>query len=80
MEYQRYFAVAYLDLPNAQLNEFTDANCDYGSGFLIATYILEQLGLTALQDFVKRPENGLAALDVVLAERGGELDTESLLC
>ena len=77
LEYQRYFAVAYLDLPNAQLNEFTDANCDYGSGFLIATYILEQLGLTALQDFVRRPENGLAALDVVLAERGGELDTES---
>ena len=77
LEYQRYFAVAYLDLPNAQLNEFTDANCDYGSGFLLATYILEQLGLEALRDFVRRPENGLAALDVVLAERGGELDTES---
>ena len=77
LEYQRYFAVSYLDLPNAQLDRAKHEACDYGSGFLIATYILEQLGLEALRDFVRRPENGLAGLDAMLAEHGGGLDTES---
>ena len=77
LEYQRYFAVSYLDLPNAQLDRAKLEACDYGSGFLIATYILEQLGLEALRDFVRRTENGLAALDAMLAEHGGGLDTES---
>ena len=35
------------------------------------------MGLEALRDFVRRPENGLAALDALFAERDNGLDTET---
>ena len=60
--------------PYCQLNSIS---CGYSSFFLFATYILEQLGLKALQDFARRPENGLAALDALLADHGSGLDTET---
>ena len=77
LEHQRFLVVGYQDRPNCQLTQYDHAACDYGGGFLFAAFILEQLGLDALRDFVKRPENGLAAMDALLAERGGELDTET---
>lgn len=63
--------------PYAQLNRPPEEMCGYGCGFLFTTYILERLGLESLQDFARRPENGLAALDALLAERGNGLDTET---
>ena len=79
LDYQRHHAVAFLDLTTEQLNRSPPGGgCDYGPGFLLATYILERLGLEALRDYVRRTENGLAALDAMLAERGGALNTETL--
>ena len=67
---------SYIDLhqPYCQLNSIS---CGYSSFLLFTTYILEQLGLEALQDFARRSENGLAALDALLADLDSGLDTET---
>ena len=67
----------YLDEPYSQLNIAPELTCGEGPGLLFTTFILEQLGLEALRDFVRRPENGLAALDALFAERDSGLDTET---
>ena len=67
----------FQDRPYSQLNQRPELSCGYGPGFLFTTFILERLGLEGLRDFVRRPENGLAAMDALLAERGDGLDTET---
>ncbi len=67
----------YQDQPYSQLNVSPELSCGYGPGFLFTTFILEQLGLEALRDFVRRPENGMVALDALLAERDSGLGTET---
>ena len=76
-EFERIVILPYQDQPYSQLNQRPDLSCGYGPGFIFTTYILEQLGLEALRDFVRRPENSLAALDAVLAEHDSGLDTET---
>ena len=63
--------------PYAQLNLAPERMCGYGCGFLFATFILERLGLESLREFAQHPENGLAALDALLAEHDSGLDTET---
>ena len=50
----------------------------YSAGLVFFYYILERLGLETLQAMLKRPENGLAALDAVLAEMGSGMSAASL--
>ena len=76
-EFERIVILPYQDQPYSQLNVSPELSCGYGPGFIFTTYILEQLGLEALRDFVRRPENSLAALDAVLAEHDSGLDTET---
>ncbi len=76
-EFERIVILPYQDQPYSQLNVSPELSCGYGPGFIFTTYILEQLGLEALRDFVRRPENSLAALDALLAERESGLDTET---
>ena len=76
-EFDQLVLQPFQDQPYSQLNQRPDLSCGYGPGFLFTTYILERLGLEGLRDFVRRPENGLAALDATLAERGDGLDTET---
>ena len=71
---KRIYTRPDLHQPYCQLNSLW---CGYGPGFLFTTYILEQLGLEALRDFVRRPENGLAAMDALLADLDSGLDTET---
>ena len=67
----------YLNEPYSQLNIAPEQTCGNGPGLLFTTFILEQLGLEGLRDFVRRPENGLAALDALFAENDSGLDTEA---
>ena len=77
-EGNRIHASSFQSFPSTQLNHFDrEGNCVYGAAFLFTTYMYEQLGLFALQQFASRLENGLAALDVVLAEHDGEWNTET---
>ncbi len=67
-EYWRdYIASSFLKRPRTQLN--LNRFPDYGASLLFMTYIHERLGLGILREFASRPEQGLAALDAVLAER-----------
>ena len=77
---ERYLGniLVYQDEPYSQLNVAPELTCGEAPSVLFTTYILEQLGLEALRDLVRRPENGLAALDALFAERGIGLDTETL--
>ena len=75
--WDRFSIQAYQDEPYSQLNVAPEQTCGEGPSILFTTYILEQLGLEALRDFVRRPENGLAALDALFAERDNGLDTET---
>ena len=71
-------AKSFQSFPSTQLNHIDrEGNCVYGAAFLFTTYMYEQLGLFALRQFASRLENGLAALDIVLAEHGGEWNTET---
>ncbi len=65
----------FLRRPRTRLN---DAQApDYGAGLLFTTYLYERLGLDALRDFATRPQQGLAALDALLAERGDSMNADS---
>ena len=75
--WDRFIILNYQDQPFSQLNVAPEETCGEGPGLLFTTFILEQLGLEALRDFVRRPENGLAALDALFAERDSGLDTET---
>ena len=75
--WDQFIIQTYQDEPYSQLNVAPEQTCGEGPGLLFTTFILEQLGLEALRDFVRRPENGLAALDALFAERGSGLDTET---
>ena len=50
----------------------------FSAGFVFFYYILERFGLETLQDMLKRPENGLAALDAVLTEMGSGMSAAAL--
>ncbi|MCY3936485.1 MAG: SH3 domain-containing protein [Chloroflexi bacterium] len=76
-ESERVQILPVQEQPYAQLNLHPDVICGYGCGFLFTSFILERLGLEGLRDFTHRPENGLAALDATLVERGDGLDTET---
>ena len=75
--WDRFIIHNYQNQPFSQLNVAPEQTCGEGPGLLFTTFILEQLGLEALRDFVRRPENGLAALDALFAERDSGLDTET---
>lgn len=50
----------------------------FSAGLVFFYYILERFGLETLQSLLKRPENGLAALDAVLTEMGSGTNADSL--
>ncbi len=75
--WDRFIIHNYQNQPFSQLNVAPELTCGEGPGLLFTTFILEQLGLEALRDFVRRPENGLVALDALFAERSSGLDTET---
>ncbi len=72
------YYLAFQEHPNTPLHDSLQSPLRNGAGFLFISYIYKRLGLEGLQKFALRPENGLAALDAILAERGGGLDTEIL--
>ena len=47
-------------------------------GLVFFYYILERLGVETLQSMLKRPENGLAALDAVFTEMSSGMNADSL--
>ena len=77
LEWDQAVIRASQNMPYAQLNLAPERMCGYGCGFLFATFILERMGLESLRDFAQHPENGLAALDALLAEHDSGLDTET---
>jgi immune inhibitor A len=57
--------------PDTQLNSWSDdeaRSAHYGGAFLFAAYLLDRFGEELTQAVVAHPENGIASIDVVLAE------------
>jgi len=74
------FEDAFLAQPDTQLNTWApseEGNAEhYGAAFLFLEYFLERFGEEATRRLVAHPENGLAAVDRVLAELGAGLDAD----
>ena len=68
----------FFNVNKAHLTLFSDPT--YSAGLVFFYYILERLGLETLQAMLKRPENGLAALDAVLTEMGSDMSADAPLC
>ncbi len=68
------FDYAFIRDPDLQLNSWTedgpgaDSVPHYGAAFLFLTYFLDRFGEQATQALVDEPANGMAAVDVVLAD------------
>ena len=66
------FDYLYTNNPDLQLNDWpNDQNATsphYGAGFLFLTYFLDRFGDDATQALVSHPDNGMASVDVVLAD------------
>ncbi len=64
--------------PDTQLNSWPEgpgaASANYGAGYLFTSYFLDEFGPDATQALVASDENGLAAVDAVLAELGSDLN------
>lgn len=65
---------AFASHPDTQLTdidyEAADSIASYGAAYLFAAYFLDSFGPQATQTLVACPENGLASVDVVLADLG----------
>ena len=65
---------AFARQPDTQLNSWPEgpgtASANYGASYLFTSYFLDQFGSDATQSLVAHPENGLTAVDSVLADLG----------
>ena len=59
-------AFFHLDLPNTGLTVWEDQAYEFDQAFLFMTYFAERYGETALRGLVAEPENGIAAIDLIL--------------
>ncbi len=66
------YAFDFIADPDLQLNAWTDGNTipHYGASFMFLAYFLDRFGEAATRALVSHPENGLVAVDAVLAEVG----------
>jgi len=69
---------AFLRKPDTQLNTW-DGSVNgraphYGNSYLFMTYFLDRFGESATRTVVARPENGIAAFDIVLKDKGLTFD------
>ncbi len=69
---------AFLKKPDTQLNTW-DGSVNgraphYGNSYLFMTYFLDRFGESATRAVVARPENGIAAFDLVLQDKGLTFD------
>src|SRR5690606_21108609 len=70
------FDYSFVSDPDLQLNTWTEGGPNdytpphYGAGFLFMTYFLDRFGNEATQALVADPNNGLRAVDDVLAAQG----------
>ncbi|HIQ02443.1 MAG TPA: hypothetical protein EYH30_10030 [Anaerolineales bacterium] len=64
----------FANRPDTQLNSWPEgpgsAGANYGAGYLFTSYFLDRFGPEATQALVAHEENGLAAVDAVLAHLG----------
>jgi hypothetical protein len=69
---------SFLMKPDTQLNTW-DGSVNgraphYGNSYLFTTYFLDRFGEAATRAVVARPENGIAAFDIVLKDKGLTFD------
>ncbi len=67
--------------PDTQLNTWSDdetRSAHYGAAYLFTAYFLDRFGEEATRALVAHPENGIAAVDAVLAELGTGITFEDL--
>ena len=68
--------------PDLQLNTWTDAPADtgahYGASYLMMRYLLDRFGSELLRAVVQNQSNGIASLDLVLAQRGTHMTFDDL--
>jgi hypothetical protein len=72
---------AFFRNPDTQLNDWPwegNTTVHYGSGYLFALYLWEQFGDDFIWDLTHRAEDGLQALDVVLAEHTAGLTVDEV--
>jgi hypothetical protein len=67
----------FANTPDTQLNAWPEPpaspTADYGGSYLFTAYFLDRFGSEATQALVSHPENGLAAVDQVLADEGYDM-------
>jgi immune inhibitor A len=70
--YPIYFDYYYIVDPDLNLTDWSpnpgSNGAHYGQSFLYLAYLLDRFGEDATKDVVSHPENGLEAIDLVLAE------------
>ena len=88
-EFQRVFfsprtltnstAAGYLENPRVQLNHLQNGTyIDYGGGLLFFSYIYERFGRDFLRQFAFHPQQGLDALDALLAAHGAGISADDV--
>jgi hypothetical protein len=77
-----YAVASFAGRPDNQLNDIDydapDGFASYGAGYLFASYFLDRYGPDATQTLVSHPDNGFAAVDVVLESLGTGTTHEDL--
>ncbi|MBN2146118.1 MAG: immune inhibitor A [Anaerolineales bacterium] len=71
--YEGGFDGVFADDPDLQLNNWpgdADTTPNYGASFMFVYYFLERFGEDATKALVAHPENGLQAIDTILADLG----------
>ena len=73
---------AYLENPRDQLNHFpsetSGTGADYGGGTLFVAYLYERFGRDFLRQFARHPQQGLDAVDTLLAARGAGINADDV--
>ena len=76
------FEFGFASRPDTQLTDIDydadDVFASYGAGYMFAAYFLDRFGAEATQALVAHPENGLAAVNAVLAELGAGVTAEDV--
>ena len=75
---ERTVAFSYLENPQVQLNHRQDNNIEYGGATLFVSYLYERFGLDLLRQLAFHPQQGLDALDALLAAHGAGISADDV--